>query len=84
MDVEGEMVIRRTGDQLYRGMLRGGFIEGEEDSKVGTRLLWMVVSTKERGVRRMQIAHWQRALNGRVTVLPTKLPCFIARFHSSQ
>lgn len=84
MDVKGEMVIRRTGDQLYGEMLRGGLIEGEEDSKVGIKLLWMVVSTKERGVRRMRIAHWQRALNGRVTVLPTKLPCFIPRFHLSQ
>jgi hypothetical protein len=46
-------------------------MEGE-DSKVGVRPLWLVVSTKERGVRRMRIAHWQRALNGRVIALPTK------------
>jgi hypothetical protein len=84
MDVEGEVVIQRTGDQLYGEMLRGGLMEGKEDSKVGTRLLWMVVSTKERGVRRMRIAHWQRALNGRATLFPTKSPCFIPRFHSSQ
>jgi hypothetical protein len=57
---------------------------GEQDSKVGARLSWMVVSTKERGVRRMQITHWKRAPNGRVTVLPTKLPFFILRFHLRQ
>ena len=71
------MSIQRTGDQVHGEVLRGGLMEGE-DSKVGARLLWMpmVVSTKERRVRRMRIAHWQRALNGRVTALPTKLPCF--------
>jgi hypothetical protein len=36
------------------------------------------------GVRRMRITRWQRAPNGRVTVLPTKLPFFILRFHLSQ
>jgi len=61
VDVGGEMAIRRTGDQLHEGMLRGGLMEGE-DGKVGVRLSWMVVSTKKRGVRRMRIAHWQRAL----------------------
>jgi hypothetical protein len=32
----------------------------------------------------MRIAHWQRALNGRVTLLLTKLPCFILPFHLNQ
>jgi hypothetical protein len=79
MQTEGEMAIRRTGVQLHWEMLLGGLME--EDSKVTTKvgasLTWMVLSAKERVDHRMRIAHWQRSLNGRVTVLPEEFPCFI-------
>ena len=67
VDVKGEMAIR-TGYQLHGVMLRGFMGREEDHSKVGARLLCMVVTTKERGVRRMRIAHRQRTLNSRLTV----------------